>query len=366
MNCTSAKQGLVIDDHRQRRVVLVTGGAGYVGSHTCQALARAGYVPVAFDDLRTGDRTSVRYGPLAIGDLASPNDIRTAIEMYQPVAVLHFAASAYVGESVTDPAMYYRNNVGNTLNLLDAMCAHGVDHLVFSSTCATYGNPEHLPIDETHPQRPINPYGHSKLVVEGILNNFDAAYGLRSVTLRYFNAAGADPNGEIGESHHPETHLIPLVIQTALGQRPALEVYGIDYPTSDGTAVRDYIHVTDLASAHLSALRYLLGGGPTTALNLGVGHGHSVLEVIDAVERVTGAHVPVIERPRRAGDPPALVADATRARSLLNWRPEHSQLDEIVATAWKWLRRAQGSDDPAGIDASTSPARPIDTRRVSA
>jgi UDP-glucose-4-epimerase GalE len=338
-----------------RATVLVTGGAGYVGSHACQALARAGFEPVAFDDLRTGYAASVRFGPLVIGDLASPDDIRSALATYRPTAVLHFAASAYVGESVSDPAKYYRNNVVHTLNLLEAMRAHGVGRLVFSSTCATYGEPQRLPIDETHPQHPINPYGHTKLFVEGMLAGFGAAHGFRSVALRYFNAAGADPGGEIGENHDPETHLIPLVILTALGHRPALEVYGTDYPTPDGTAVRDYVHVTDLASAHVLALRYLLDGGASTALNLGVGHGYSVREVIEAAERITGATVSVVERPRRAGDPPALIADAGRARATLGWRPEHSHLDEIVATAWTWLR------DRHAVGHPTSPSdRPID------
>lgn len=366
MRSSSARNVDALDDAGERRVVLVTGGAGYVGSHACQALERCGYVPVAFDDLRTGYEASVRFGPLFIGSLASPDHIRAALAEHRPIAVMHFAASAYVGESVTDPARYYRNNVVNTLNLLDAMRDQGVSRLVFSSSCATYGVPEHLPINETHPQRPINPYGHSKLVVETMLANFDAAYGLRSVALRYFNAAGADPTGVIGENHDPETHLIPVAIQTALGQRPSLEVYGTDYPTPDGTAIRDYVHVTDLASAHVSALRYLVDGGSTTAFNLGVGHGHSVREVIDSVERVTGTRITVIERPRRQGDPPALVADATRAREALNWRPEHSDLDEIVDSAWAWLRRAAGSDEPTEVDALPTQAPTIGTRGVSA
>jgi UDP-arabinose 4-epimerase len=351
--------------HDHRGVVLVTGGAGFVGSHACQTLARAGYEPVTFDDLRTGDATSARYGPLVVGDLASPADIGAALAAHRPTAVLHFAASAYVGESVTDPAKYYRNNVANTLNLLEAMRANGVDLLVFSSTCATYGEPRRLPIDESHPQRPINPYGHAKLFVEGMLASFDVAYGLRSVALRYFNAAGADPDGEIGENHEPETHLIPLVIQTALGHRPALEIYGTDYPTADGTAVRDYIHVSDLASAHVHALRYLLDGGPTTALNLGVGHGYSVRDVIETVERITGARVPTVERPRRAGDPPALVADAAKARATLGWRPEHSQLDEIVATAWRWLRYRHDLD-PLGDHVSTTQPTIVPAHRSAA
>ena len=338
--------------------VLVTGGAGYVGSHTCKALAAAGFLPVAFDDLSMGHRSAVRWGPLEVGDLASPAAISAAIARHAPVAVLHFAASAYVGESIHHPERYYRNNVANTLNLLAAMREHGVDEFVFSSTCATYGLPERLPIDETHPQRPINPYGHSKLFVEGVLAAYERAYGLRWTALRYFNAAGADPDGEIGEDHDPETHLIPLAVLAALGRRPALELFGTDYPTSDGSAVRDYVHVSDLAHAHVLALQRLFAGESSLALNLGVGSGHSVRAVVAAVERVTGARVPLVERPRREGDPPALVADATRAQRVLGWHPQRSQLDEIVGTAWEWLRRGNDALQPSAATPAAVGARP--------
>ena len=338
--------------------VLVTGGAGYVGSHACKALAQAGFEPITFDELRTGHRDAVRWGPLVEASLASPAAIASALAEYRPVAVLHFAASAYVGESLHDPAGYYRNNVVNSINLLDAMRAHGVSCLVFSSTCATYGVPKRLPIDESHPQRPINPYGHSKLVVEGVIAAYAAAYGLRWVALRYFNAAGADPDGEIGERHDPETHLVPLALQAALGRRPALEVFGTDYPTADGTAVRDYVHVSDLASAHAAALAYLRGGHPSTALNLGVGRGYSVREVIAAVERITHAHVPVVERPRRPGDPPALIADPERAAEALGWTARWPRLDDIVGTAWNWLRTS-ADDRPTEPTPLPGEAHPV-------
>jgi UDP-glucose-4-epimerase GalE len=345
--------------------VLVAGGAGYIGSHAAKALAAADFEPVVFDDLSTGHEHAVRWGPLVEASLADRSAIEAALNRYDPVAVIHFAAHAYVGESVAHPAKYYRNNVANTMNLLDAALAHGGLPIVFSSTCATYGIPQRLPIDEAHPQRPINPYGHTKLVVEEMLTAYDAAYGLRSVALRYFNAAGADPDGELGEEHDDETHLVPLALLTSLGRRPHLDVFGSDYGTRDGTAVRDYIHVSDLASAHVHALRYLLDGGPTTALNLGVGHGYSVRDVIDAVERVTGARVPTVERPRRAGDPPALVADAAKARATLGWRPEHSHLDEIVETAWRWLRYRR-DQDPLGEHVSTTPPASVPAERSAA
>ena len=316
--------------------VLVTGGAGYIGSHTAKALARVGFEPVVFDNLSTGHRWAVKWGPLVEADLANKTAIEEALRTYRVEAVIHFAANAYVGESMQNPRKYFRNNVVNTLNLLEAMQDVGVQHIVFSSTCATYGIPERLPIPEDHPQRPVNPYGESKLFVERVLHWYGEIYGFRWVALRYFNAAGADPEGDLGELHDPETHLIPLVIQAALGQRPYVEIYGTDYPTPDGTAVRDYIHVTDLAEAHVLALRYLLEGGESTALNLGTGQGHSVREVIAAVERVGGREVSVREGPRRPGDPPVLVADATKANAVLGWRPKYGGLDGIVATAWRW------------------------------
>jgi UDP-arabinose 4-epimerase len=319
--------------------VLVTGGAGYIGSHACKALAQAGYEPVAYDNLVYGHRESVRWGPLEIGDTADEARLVEVIERHRPVAALHFAAFAYVGESVTDPGKYYRNNVGGTIGLLEALRRCEVRRLVFSSTCATYGIPETGNIAEDHPQAPINPYGRSKLMVEAILRDYDAACGLRSLSLRYFNAAGADPDGEIGEHHDPETHLIPLILDAALGRRPHITIFGSDYDTPDGTCIRDYIHVTDLAAAHVQALAALEGGEPTGAINLGIGAGYSVREVIDAARRITGREIPSTNGPRRPGDPARLVAAADRARTVLGWTPAHPDLDAIIGTAWRWHRR---------------------------
>lgn len=326
-----------------QRKILVTGGAGYIGSHTCKALAKDGYMPVAFDNLVYGHRWAVNWGPLVEGDLADTELLQRVLWEYEIEAVIHFAAYAYVGESMRDPGKYFHNNVTNTINLLEAMRIAGVKDIVFSSTCATYGLPETLPIDEEHPQRPVNPYGESKFFVERILRWYSFAHGLRPIALRYFNAAGADPEGQLGEDHDPETHLIPLVIQTALGKRPEVEIYGTDYLTSDGTALRDYIHVADLAAAHVQALAYLLAGGESTALNLGTGIGHSVREVIAMVEQVSGQRVPTRAVPRRQGDPPALVADATRAGEILGWRPRYSALRTIVETAWDWHKNRGAS-----------------------
>jgi UDP-arabinose 4-epimerase len=319
--------------------ILVTGGAGYIGSHTAKALAIAGHQPIVIDNLTNGHEWAVQWGPFEHGDLGDVEWLRGVLSRHRIEGVIHFAASAYVGESMTDPRKYFRNNTVNTLNLLDAMLAHGVRRLVFSSTCATYGIPERVPIDESHAQRPVNPYGESKLMVERILHWYGQAYGLLSVALRYFNASGADPDGEIGEDHDPETHLIPLVIDAARGMRPPVGVFGTDYPTADGTAVRDYIHVMDLADAHVRAIDYLERGGASTALNLGTGRGHSVLAVIEAVERVSGRPVPRSDSPRRAGDPPELVADARRAADVLGWTPRYPALDMIVEHAWRWQSR---------------------------
>ena len=316
--------------------VIVTGGAGYIGSHTCKALAKAGFLPVTLDNLVYGHETAVRWGPLEKVDLAEATDLDTLFGAYRPIAVLHFAAFAYVAESVLAPQKYYRNNVGGTLNLLEVMLRHRCRNIVFSSTCATYGIPTAIPISEDQVQQPINPYGWSKLMVERILHDYERAYGMRCCALRYFNAAGADPEGELGEDHSPETHLIPLVIEAALGQRPCVEVFGTDYPTSDGTAVRDYIHVADLAEAHVRALAHLLAGGASAFLNVGTGRGHSVREVVRAVQRVTGKEVPVKNSPRRPGDPPILIADPSRARALLQWQPRILDLDPMVATAVRW------------------------------
>jgi UDP-arabinose 4-epimerase len=316
--------------------ILVTGGAGYVGSHACKALSLAGYQPVVYDSLVYGHEWAVQWGPLEIGNIEDNLRLAEVIAYYRPIAVMHFAAFAYVGESVIDPAKYYFNNVAGTLTLLDTMRKAGINRIVFSSTCATYGIPETPLIGESHPQNPINPYGRSKLMIEHILSDYANAYGLRFAALRYFNAAGADPDGTIGEDHDPETHLIPLAIRAALGGDP-LRVFGTDYPTLDGTAVRDYIHVSDLASAHALALAHLnKPGSGNLLMNLGTGRGHSVRSIIESVEHVSGKSVPYIESPRRAGDPPVLVADAGYGAAILGWQPRFTQLDEIVATAWRW------------------------------
>ncbi|HUF57165.1 MAG TPA: UDP-glucose 4-epimerase GalE [Thermohalobaculum sp.] len=322
------------------RTVLVTGGAGYVGSHACKALAGAGYLPVTYDDLSTGNRWAVRWGPLEMGDVRDEGRIGEVIEAHAPVAALHFAALALVGESVREPARYWRVNAGGVVSLLDACRARGVGAVVFSSTCAVYGEPERMPIAEDAPKAPVSPYGRSKLAAEQVLADYSAAYGLRHISLRYFNAAGADPEAEIGEERAVETHLVPLALDAVLGRRPPLRLMGEDYPTADGTAIRDYIHVSDLAEAHVRALDRLLGGGESVALNLGTGRGHSVREVIAAAERVTGRPVPHESAPRRPGDPSELVADPSRSRALLG--PDvtaRSTLDAILETAWAWHSR---------------------------
>lgn len=317
--------------------VLVTGGAGYVGSHACKALAASGFTPVAYDDLSTGHRDLVRWGPLEEGHIGDGERLAGVIARHRPVAVMHFAALSLVGESVRDPARFYRTNLAATLGLLDVMRRQGIEHMVFSSTCATYGLPDRIPIDEDTPQRPINPYGWSKLMVERLMADYGAAYGLQWAALRYFNAAGADPDGETGEDHDPETHLIPRALLAAAGKVPQLEVFGTDWPTPDGTCLRDYVHVSDLANWHVGALDHLLAGRGSVVLNLGTGQGHSVAEVIAAVERVTGATVPRKVVARRAGDPPVLVADAGRARAILGAEARFTDLDAIVATAWRFL-----------------------------
>jgi len=332
--------------------VLVTGGAGYIGSHACKALAAAGHLPVTYDNLCQGHRWAVKWGPLEEGDIADRDRLDAVLARWQPAAVMHFAAHAFVGESVTDPGKYYRNNVAGTLTLLEAMRDRGIDQLVFSSTCATYGIPEHTPIREDHPQRPINPYGTSKWMIERMLADFDAAHGLRSISLRYFNAAGADPAGEIGEAHQPETHLIPLVLEVAAGRRPAITVHGSDYLTPDGTCIRDYVHVTDIAAAHVLAFAALQNGARSTAYNLGSGVGHSVGEVIKAASEVTGRSVRLSDGPRRPGDPAVLVGDASRIRAELQWVPQYGDLAEILRSAWQWLDTSaseleEGEERPA-------------------
>jgi UDP-arabinose 4-epimerase len=319
--------------------ILVTGGAGYIGSHACKALARAGYTPIAYDNLVYGHRDAVRWGPFVEGDLGDAARLADTLARHEVAAVIHFAAFAYVGESMEKPQLYFRNNVVNTLALLDVMLAAGLRHIVFSSSCATYGTPACVPITEDAPQHPVNPYGESKLICERAIHWYGEAYGMKYAALRYFNAAGADPDGEIGEAHDPETHLVPLVLATALGRRPQIDIYGTDYPTPDGSAVRDYIHVQDLAEAHVAALGHLLDGGASLALNLGTGAGHSVREVIAAAERVTGRRIARREMARRAGDPPVLVADVARARASLGWQARMSGLDSILGTAWAWHNR---------------------------
>ena len=319
--------------------ILVTGGAGYIGSHTCKALAAAGFMPVAYDNLVFGHEWAVKWGPLARGDILDRGRLEEVFRRYKPSAIVHFAAYAYVGESVEQPAKYYKNNVTGTLTLFEAMRDHGVEQMVYSSTCATYGRPQMIPIPEHHPQNPVNPYGASKLMVEQILADFSAAYGLRSISLRYFNAAGADAEGEIGEDHDPETHLIPLVLQTAAGKRPNITIYGTDYDTPDGTCIRDYVHVSDLAEAHVLALKALSSNGSSASYNLGTGRGFSVREVIETAHSVTGREIRVQEGPRRPGDPPQLVADATRAKTELGWTPKYADLDQIVKSAWSWSLR---------------------------
>lgn len=315
--------------------ILVTGGAGYIGSHAARLLARRGHEVWVYDDLAQGHRAAALSGRLIQGDLAESDKLRAALRDNRIEAVMHFAARSLVGESVADPAKYYRNNVGGSLELFDAMRAENVLRIVFSSTTATYGVPEKSPIDEETPQAPINPYGATKLMIERVLADYAHAYGFAYAALRYFNAAGASPDGDLGEDHDPETHLIPLVLQAALGQRKEITVFGNDYPTPDGTCVRDYIHVDDLAEAHLAALE-LLKPGPGLLLNLGTGQGQSVMQVIESCRRVSGREIPVVLGPRRPGDAPTLVADASKAQRVLNWRPRYMELDDLVATAWKW------------------------------
>jgi UDP-glucose 4-epimerase len=319
--------------------VLVTGGAGYIGSHTARALITAGYRPVVFDNLSSGHQEAVPEGvPLVVGDLGDVPVLRRAIELHRPEAVIHFAAFIEAGESMTDPRRFYRNNVQNSLNLFDTMLESGVTRVVFSSSAGVYGQPERVPILEESPKVPVSTYGETKLIVEHILRDYDRAYGLRSISLRYFNACGADPSGEIGEAHKAKTHLIELALLTALGQRDAIHVFGTDYPTPDGTAIRDYIHVTDLAYAHVLALAALEQGRDTSAFNVGVGRGFSVREVLDAVEQVSGRRLERRLEPRRPGDPAALVADATRIKRELGWEPRYTDLHAMIETAWHWHR----------------------------
>jgi UDP-arabinose 4-epimerase len=323
-----------------RENILVTGGAGYIGSHVCKALHAAGYNPVTYDNLSSGHDWAVKWGPLERGDILDAPRLKEVFASYKPAAVMHFAALIAVGESVENPAKYYRNNVAGSLPLLEAMREQGVSHFIFSSTAAVYGLPEIVPISETATERPITPYGETKLIVERMLRDFGGAYGLNWTALRYFNAAGADPDGEIGEAHDPETHLIPIILEAIQGKRDRVNVFGTDYDTRDGTCIRDYIHVCDLAAAHLAALERLMRGGSSGAYNLGNGAGFTVREVIEAAERLTGRTTPVQYSARRSGDPASLIADASRAKEELNWRPRLGSLDDIIGTAWRWHNRS--------------------------
>jgi UDP-glucose 4-epimerase len=334
---TSSNKGNPV--HVKKEKILVTGGAGYIGSHAVLALKDAGYDVVVLDNLVYGHAElveSVLKVELVVGDTNDRPFLDRLFQVHQFDAVMHFAAYAYVGESVTAPDKYYRNNVVGTLTLLEAMNAAGIKKFVFSSTCATYGVPTEVPIPESHPQNPINPYGATKLMVERILTDFDQAYEMRSVAFRYFNAAGADPQGRLGEDHNPETHLIPLVLFTALGKQESVSILGTDYDTPDGTCIRDYIHVTDLAVAHVQGLEYLMKGGQSDRFNLGNGNGFSVREVIETARTVTGREIKAIEQPRRAGDPPALVGSGDRARQVLGWDPQYADLTQILSHAWSW------------------------------
>lgn len=326
--------------------ILVTGGAGFIGSHTCKALTAQGLTPVSFDNLSRGHSDLVRWGPFVHGDILDATKIDEAFKYYRPRIVMHFAALAYVEESMMNPLVYYKTNVTGFVNLLDAMLKYGTETIIFSSSCATYGVPDAVPISEDAPQRPINPYGRSKLVCEQILKDVGVSHGLRFAILRYFNAAGADSSGDLAERHDPETHLIPLAIDAALRWGPPLQVFGFDYPTADGTCERDFVHVSDLAEAHVDAFRYLNNGAPSFTINLGTGRAHSILKVIGAVEQTTGRNVPVVRAPRRPGDPPTLLADPSLARRAIRFDPRHSDLDTIIDTAWRARKLLHRSDSP--------------------
>ncbi len=342
--------------------VLVAGGAGYIGSHTCKALSARGFLPVVYDNLSTGHRRFARWGPLVEGDLLDRETLARVFAEHRPVAALHFAALAYVGESVEDPARYYFNNVVGALHLLEAARSRGNVPIVFSSTCAVYGEPQVLPITEDAPLAPLSPYGRTKLATEEALSDYRVAYGLRSVCLRYFNAGGCDPDGEIGESHEPETHLVPRAILAALGRLKELTIFGDDYPTRDGTAIRDYVHVCDLAGAHVAAVRHLLAGGENAVLNLGTGTGFSVLEIVRAVGRVTHREVPCRIAPRRPGDPAVLVADSSRARRLLGFSTARSEVESVVRTAHAWLARRDATEEN-GLPGQAGPEPVPELRR---
>lgn len=324
-------------------MILVVGGAGYIGSEINKELNSNGYQTVVFDNLSSGHKEAIKWGEFVQGDLGNLEDIRGVFSKYKIEAVLDFAAFIEVGESVKDPQKYYYNNLVNTLNLLKVMNEFEVKKIIFSSTAATFGEPKYIPIDENHPQWPINPYGWTKLMIERVFSDYDSAYGLRYVALRYFNACGANHEADIGESHGQESHLIPLILDAAIGKRENIKIFGTDYPTTDGTCVRDYVHVVDLASAHLLALKHLLEGGESKQYNLGNGKGFSVREVINSVKKITGKEFSVIEVERRAGDPPVLIASSDKIKKELGWVPKHTEIEEIVASAWKWHQKKDDS-----------------------
>ncbi len=326
------------------KTVLVTGGAGYIGSHACKALHQAGYIPVTFDNLSTGWRNAVKFGPFEHGDLRDRDRLDQVFQTYRPVAVMHFAALSLVGESVADPGKYWDNNVTGSLRLIEAAVSAGCMNVVFSSTCATYGDQDNVVLNEDSQQHPINPYGASKRAIEEILRDFSVAYGLNHVIFRYFNVAGADPEAEIGEFHQPETHLIPLLLQAIDGQRDALTIHGVDYPSPDGTCIRDYVHVCDLVDAHVLGLRWLEQGQGSRVFNLGTGTGFSVREVIEEARAVTNQPVPVVEGPRRAGDCTKLVSGSSRAVQELGWTPARSTMRTMIADAWRWHQTGHYSD----------------------
>lgn len=324
-------------------MILIVGGAGYIGSHINKELSKKGKKTLILDNLIYGHKEAVKWGEFIEADLNDKDKIRNIFQTYKISAVMHFAAFAYVGESVTNPQKYYQNNVINTINLLDVMIEFNVNNFIFSSTCATYGNPIEIPITESHPQNPINPYGQSKLMVEKILNDYSHAYDFNYVALRYFNAAGADIDCEIGEDHNPETHLIPLILDAALGKREDIKIFGSDYDTKDGTAVRDYIHVTDLADAHILALEYLLKGNKSNIFNLGNGDGYSVAEVIECARKVTKQEIKATKQDRREGDPDTLIGSAQKAKDVLGWNPRYPDLESILQTAWNWHKKLNSS-----------------------
>lgn len=321
------------------KYILIVGGAGYIGSHTNKLLAAKGYKTIVYDNLVYGHREAVKWGEFVLGDIEDKIQLDLVFSRYNIEAVMHFSAFAYVGESVENPSKYYQNNVAYTLNLLDAMMKHGVNHFIFSSTCATFGEPTYTPIDENHIQQPISPYGMSKLMVENILKDYEKAYGLKHVILRYFNASGADPDIEIGENHDPETHLIPLVLDAAIQKRKAIKVFGTDYKTSDGTCVRDYIHINDIANAHILSLEWMLSTNKSNDFNLGNGEGFSVKQIIDVAEKVSGKKIPVIPVERRAGDPAIVIGANSKIQRELGWQPAYNKIETILETAWNWHKK---------------------------